>query len=83
MRLIFSLFVVLFIASAPYWLYLPIILIGIIIFPLYLEAMLFGFIIDTLYGLGGGYFFGFTFAVLATLLVYFAHPLREHLRFNV
>lgn len=83
MRLVFFLLVVLLIASVPYWIYLPVILIGIVMFPFYLEAILFGFIVDALYGIGDGYLSGITFAVIATLLVYFVVPLREHLRFNV
>ncbi len=83
MRTLFSIFAVLLITLTPYWIYLPVILVGIVLFPLYVEAIFFGFLIDTLYGSGEGFLFGFVFAMIATLLVYFVVPFREHLRFNV
>ena len=82
-RLLFFIFVTLLIVSAPYWLYVPVILVGIILFPFYIEAMFFGFLIDTLYGSSHGFLWGFYFALIATLLVYFAVPLRKRFRFNV
>lgn len=84
MRIVFTLVVFLFLFIAPYWIYLPLILAGIIIFPFYLEAVGLALLADMLYGGAGhgAYFLSIPFTALAALAVAFALPLRQYLRFN-
>ncbi|MBX4195450.1 hypothetical protein KW796_00635 [Candidatus Parcubacteria bacterium] len=84
MRVGFTIIALILTLALPYWVYLPFIFAGVIVFPLYIEAVFLALLIDTLYG-GGEYgkmLFGFPFGIVAALLVIFAAPLREHLRFN-
>ncbi|MBX4199082.1 hypothetical protein KW800_02285 [Candidatus Parcubacteria bacterium] len=84
MRIAFTIVTLIFILIAPYWLYLPLIVVGVILFPLYLESVGLGLAVDVLYG-GAGHgdiLFGMPFAFLAAVLTLFAVPLREHLRFQ-
>ncbi len=84
MRALFTLVVFLALIATPYWVYLPLVLIGVVLFPFYLEAILFGLIVDIVYGGGtnGGALLGFPFGIVAAVLVLFSAPLREYLRFN-
>ena len=70
------------IVAAPYWVYLPAIILGIIFFPLYIEAIFFGLLVDVVYGRPDAGLLGFPFGIIAAVLVFLAVPLREHLRFN-
>lgn len=83
MRIAFSLILVLSIITLPAWVYIPLGVVGVVLFPLYIEAIIFGALVDTLYGVSGGFVSGFLFAWLSGGLVFFAQPLREQLRFNV
>jgi hypothetical protein len=67
---------------APYWVYLPAILLCIIYFPLYIEAIFLGLLIDVVYGRPDVGLLGFPFGIIAATLIFLAVPLREHLRFN-
>jgi hypothetical protein len=75
MRTFFTLGTLLFILIAPFWIYLPLILVGIILFPLYIEALALALLVDMLMG-------QVLFTLVSALLVIFAVPLREHVRFN-
>lgn len=83
-RRIFS--VCLFVAflALPYWVYIPLVIIGIIWFPFYIEAVVAGFLIDVLYGGMHELFFGFPFifALFAAVLVGVALPLRDQIRLS-
>ena len=58
----------------PYWLYLPILLITMILFPFFWEGILFAFLIDTIYGSG------ITTAVAALIILIALLPFRDRLR---
>ncbi len=63
---------------------MPLILLGVIIFPLYIEAILFSFIIDSAYGVvsAGNIFFHFPGALISTLIIIVLIPLREKIRLH-
>lgn len=82
MRIGFTLFALVTIFFLPYWIYLPVLALGIILFPLYLEVIVLSLLVDTIYGSPGAPLFGYPFGIISALLVLFAAPLREHLRFN-
>ncbi|MEK7194569.1 MAG: hypothetical protein AAB660_02690 [Patescibacteria group bacterium] len=84
MRILFTLIVFLALIVTPYWIYFPLILIGIVLFPFYLEAILLGLIVDLVYGGGANSnaLFGFPFGIVVAILIFFTAPLREYLRFN-
>lgn len=81
MRLIFFLICFGLVIVAPFWVYVPVVLVGVVVFPFFVEAIILGALVDVLYG-DGRFLFGFTFTLLSAVVVYFAVPLREHLRFN-
>jgi len=58
----------------PYYVYVPALFLGAIIFPVYWESLLLSFLIETLYGEG----IRLTLATLALLIILL--PLRERLR---
>lgn len=82
MRITAFILITFLVITAPYYVYLPAILIGIVFFPFYLEAVLFGVMIDVVYGSPNAMLLGFPFAILASALVLFAVRLRGYLRFN-
>jgi hypothetical protein len=66
----------------PYWVYLPLLLASMILFPLFWEGMVLAFLIDILYGRGIG---GLPelispMAFSAMLILLAVMPLRERLR---
>lgn len=85
LRLAANLILLAAIILLPYWVYLPLGLALVIIFPLYWEGMLFAYLIDCLYGRGIESLFSlfsplaFTVLILLVLLL----PVREHIRVNV
>lgn len=83
MRILYSILMTLLIVFTPYWFYLPVMFLGIVIFPMFVEAIVFGVIVDFAYGTPmQGSFLGFTYGVTSALLVLLAVPLRRHLRLN-
>lgn len=82
MRITAVIITIFLIFVTPYFVYLPAILFGIIFFPLYLEAIILGLFIDVIYGRPDAVLLGFPFGILSAILVLFAVPLREYLRFN-
>ena len=69
----------------PYWFYLPLILLGILIFSFFWEGILFGFLIDVLYGWGVTALPSLVAptALSALVLIIILLPVRERLRFHV
>jgi len=83
MRIIFSITLLIIILSAPAWVYLPLIFLGIVLFPMYLEAIVLGVVIDMAYGGTQSIFFTkFAFGIGIALLVYLFAPIRSYLRFS-
>lgn len=83
-RLTTSLTLLFAIIFLPFWVYLPILLASIIVFPLYWEGMVFAFLIDILYGLGvpgiSGLLSSMSFWALAVLIVLL--PVRARIRIH-
>lgn len=80
---IFAVFVIaLLIIFAPYWLYLPAILAGVIYFVYFAEGIILAFLVDLFYGQGfyHGFLFGFPFTIFAIILVCLSVFVREKLR---
>lgn len=83
-RNIVTIILCLFILSFPYWVYVPLLVVGIVIFPFYFEAILLAFIIDVLYGTRAyiGFSFVFPFASIVALLVVMVLPVRRYFRID-
>jgi hypothetical protein len=74
MRILFNIIALGLVLVTPFWIYLPALVLGVIVFPLYLEAIIFAELVDVLYT--------GSFVMIAALCVMAAAPLREHVRFN-
>lgn len=72
------------IMAAPYWLYLPAIAVGIVLFPYYLEGVVLALVVDALYGDFGAKVFilDFPLAIAAAVLVSIAPLIHERLRIH-
>lgn len=84
-RTLYTIFVFFLIIYAPYWLYIPAILFGIIIFPVYTESIVLSLIIDYFYGphIHTGSLFSYPFAITAALIVLASIQLKERFRFSL
>lgn len=84
-RLIGSAVVLIAVLILPYWLYIPVLIIALILLPFFWEGILFAFLIDVLYGSGiqapASLVSPFAFFILIALMVLL--PLRDSLRFHV
>ncbi len=79
-RPILDIAILLSIIFLPYWIYVPLAVLGIVLVPFFWEAVLFGFLAETLYGSGrllSVFTLGPFFLVVAIMV------LRDRLRFNV
>lgn len=85
LRLLASVIIFVSILFFPYWVYLPVLLISMVVFPFFWEAIVFGFLIDVFYGGGvrGLPAFVSPFALLALVLIFVLAPLQERLRLHV
>lgn len=83
-RIASSIFLLILVATTPYWLYLPLIAVAIFIFPFYVEGIILGLLVDALYGSGqhGFFLINFPFALIAAALVLGTPLVRRRLRFN-
>lgn len=84
-RLFGSALVLLSILVLPFWFYIPILFIAIVVFPFYWEGILFGFLIDVLYGNGiSPVSYGVSLWGLGALIILLAlMPFRGHIRFSL
>ncbi len=84
-RLVALLMLLLAIIFLPYWVYLPLLLAAILVFPVFWEGILFGLLIDVLYGWGVTAWPSLISpaALSALVLVIILLPVRERLRFHV
>ena len=84
-RLFGSILVFLSILVLPFWFYVPILFVAIIIFPFYWEGIIFGFLIDVLYGNGiGPVFSGISLWGLGALVIILVlMPFRGRMRFSL
>ena len=67
----------------PYYIYLPLLTLGIVFIPFYYEAVPLGFLVDALYGpfAHHGLSFSFPVGIFVTVLVLILLPIRERMRF--
>ena len=75
-RIIGSIAILISILVLPFWVYLPVLFIAIIIFPFFWEGILFALLVDTIYGSG------IETALYALILLIILIPIRENLRLN-
>ncbi len=81
-RFIVSALIFLTILFLPYWVYLPLLFLGMVLSPFYWEALVFAFLIDILYGEGHSLFL--SPMALTTLFILAVLPLlRERLRWQI
>ncbi len=73
-RILGSIIVLISILVLPYWVYIPVLFVAIIFFPLYWEGILFAFLIDILYGSE------IKTALYALIVLIVLLPIRENLR---
>lgn len=81
-RILWSVIMLISILVLPYWIYIPVLFIGLIFFPFFLEGMLATFLVDVIYG-GGMDVFSLLVSplTLSALVVLIAMlPIRESLR---
>lgn len=83
-RIIYSLLIFICLLAFPWWLYVPVIIIGTLIFPFFVEGILFSFIIDAVYHpiTESISILNFPLALVVSLLIIFLLPLREHIRIH-
>lgn len=81
LRIAVSLIILALVLLAPFYVYLPALLIAILFFPLFLEGIILALLIDSLYG-GKSFFFGFPLGMVATVIIIMLLPLRKYIRFN-
>lgn len=83
-RIIYSFLIFLCLLAFPWWIYLPVIIIGTLIFPFFVEGILFSFIIDAAYHpiRENISILNFPIALMVSLLIIFLLPLREHIRIH-
>lgn len=81
-RLLGSGLILLSILVLPYWIYLPVLFLGVAFFPLFWEGIWLAFLIDVFYGSGienfSDIFSSFAFYVLIILII--SLPLKSRLR---
>ncbi len=70
---------------APYWIYLPALLLAVVIIPFFWEGIILGLFIDLMYGapVSSSLLPFSPVAITAGLLVLFLPALKKHLRLNV
>lgn len=76
-RIFGSISVLVAILVLPFWIYIPILFVAILVFPFFWEGILFALLIDVIYG------GGVKTALSALILLIILLPIRENLRFNV
>ena len=84
-RLVSYFIILLLILFTPYWIYIPVLLLAILVFPFFWEGVLFAILINTLYGYGGGILEALrSILPLVTLgVVLVLIPIHNNLRINV
>ncbi len=83
MKRLLATFIILFaIVFLPYWIYLPVLFLSMILFPFYWEAILLAFLVEVLYGPGDMRIFS-PITLSAVALTIILLPLREKMRFNL
>ncbi len=81
-RILATCLLILTVLFLPYWLYLPLLILGMALIPLYWEAIMVGFLIDTLYGPSGLPILT-SVAFWSFLMLVASMPLRERLRWRL
>lgn len=79
-RISLSLITLVLILTTPYWIYLPVLFLAIVLLPFFWEGILYAFIIDILYGAGEG-FYATPFALIVFLIMLVLPFIRTRLRY--
>ena len=66
----------------PYWFYLPLLFLMVVVIPFFWEAILVAFLVETLYGSGAGTLLLSPVAMAVLILLIILVPLRKHLRWS-
>jgi len=84
-RVLYTILLIFLILYTPYWLYLPAILLGMMLFPLYWESIALCAFIDYYYGARdfAGTPLAFPFAIAAALLLLALVELKERMRLTL
>lgn len=66
----------------PYWVYVPLLFVGIVFYPFFWEAVLFALLVEELYGNSVGFFASLIspLALASVLFIIIILPFRENLR---
>ncbi len=70
------------ILTAPYWIYVPLLIIALVLVPVFWEGIMLTFLIDTIYATPPTVWYDFPHAFLACALVLATIPLRKMVRIN-
>jgi hypothetical protein len=83
-RTLASIALVVAILAFPYWVYIPMLVAFVAVFPFYFEAIIMAFMIDVLYGARAysGISFFFPFALITSLLVIMILPVKQYFRLH-
>jgi hypothetical protein len=80
-RIFFDIVVFLSVILLPWWIWLPGILAGIVLFPQYIEGVILATLADVLYGAGvHPLVYSFPFGMISAILVIISVPIRERFR---
>jgi len=84
-RALYTVLLIFLVLFTPYWIYLPAIFLGMILFPLYSEAILLSAFVDYYYGAHtyAGTPLAFPFAIAAALLLLALVELKERMRITL
>jgi hypothetical protein len=84
MRIITTIFILFALFLLPYWIYLPILFLSLLVFPFFWEGIILAFVVDTLYGFGGGtdWVGRFPMALIAAIIFLVVPLARKYLRIN-
>lgn len=84
-RFFSTLIILVAIIFLPYWFYLPLLLVGVVVFPFFWEGIMLALLVDLLYGWGvsfsNQFFSPIAFVVILLLIILL--PLRERIRIHV
>lgn len=84
-RILCSVVILTFILFLPYWVYIPVLFVGIVLFPFFWEGIFLAFLIDVIHGSGVTVILSLIspLALSALIVLILLLSIRERLRFYV